>query len=158
MFMNPFLTWHRIAWEMGEMALGSAQVIAFRADPAADRGEALVMGREKVEALRDSMQAMSLPLMRMHQQMAILGFSQLFSLWSSMLSVGTSRTPAQAVQRQARLMENTMNGSMIAASRAASSGADVARCALEPVHRRVKANVTRLRKKKASKKPGKAKK
>lgn len=145
--MNPLLAWSRLASKTGEMALGAAQVIALRTNPAVDRGEVLLMGREKGEAAIDSMQAMGLPLMRMYQQMATLGYSQMISFWSSMLSIRSSRTPAQAIQNQLKLVGDTMNRSAVAASKVAKSGAVVAHSALEPVHRRVKANVTRLSKK-----------
>jgi len=152
MYMNPLLTWSRFALQAGETALGSAQVIAYRTNPTAERGEMLTMGREKGEAAIESMQAMGLPLMRMYQQMAALGFSQMMSLWSSMLSIGSSRTSAQVTQRQLKLLDDTIKSSAVAASKAARSGAAVARSALEPVQRRVKANVTRLSKKKVAKK------
>lgn len=146
MFMNPILTWSRLAWKTGEMARDSAQVIAMRSKPDTDRAELLLMGREKGEAALDSMQAMALPLMRTYQLMAALGFSQMTSIWASMLSMGRTHTPAQAAQQQLKLVDETIKRTAVAASKVASSSAAVARSALKPVHRRVKANVTRLSK------------
>lgn len=75
-----------------------------------------------------------------------------------MLSIGSSRTPVQAAQRQLKLVNDTVTSSAVAARRVASSGAVVARSALEPVQRRVKANVARLSKQKVTtKNPGKKK-
>lgn len=148
--MNPVLAWSRLAWDSGAMALDAAQVIAFRTSRAADHAEVRAMSREKGEAALDAMHAMGLPLMRMYQLMAALGFSQMLSLCSAMLAVGSNRLPARTLQRQLKLAGDAMSSSAAGASRIAGSGAVVARSALNPVRRKVKANVTRLRKKRKS--------
>ncbi len=148
MFVNPFMMWNRLAWKVSEMALGSAQVIALRTNgPRPGGKELLMMSREKGEAAVASMQSMALPFFRMNQQLATLAFNQMLSAWSSMLSIASSRTPAQSLERQLKLAGTTISNSAVAAAKIADSGARVARSGLKPVHKRVKANVVRLRKK-----------
>ena len=144
--MNPLLTWTQLAWKTGEMARDSARVIASRTNATADRDEVILMGCEKSEAALESLQAMGPPLMRMYQQMAELGLSQMTSLLTLLLSLGRTRTATQAAQQQVKLVDDRKR-SIVASTKVAGSGAVVARAALTPVHRRVKANVTRLSKK-----------
>lgn len=157
MFKTPFLIWSRLAIKTGEMALGSAQVIAHRtarlslaggAPVEADRREFALMGREKGEAALESARAMGWSMVTMNQQFAALAFKQVLSAWASMMSIATSRTPAQSVERQAKFVQDAVGDSIVAATRLSGSGAKVARSALHPVHKRVASNVVRLGKKK----------
>lgn len=144
--MNPLLTWTQLAWKTGEMARDSARVIASRTHATADHDELILMGCEKGEAALESMQAMGLPLMRMYQQMAELGLSQMASLLTLFLSFGPTHTATQTAQQQVKMVDE-IKRSIVASTKVAGSGAAVARAAITPVHRRVKANVTRLSKK-----------
>lgn len=157
MFTTPFLMWSRLAIKTGEMILGSAQVIAHRTTRMAlaggtpgetDRQEFALMGREKGEAAFDSARSMGFPLLMLNQQVAALAFKQMLSAWTSMLSIGSSRTPAQTVERQAKFVRDTIGDSVVAASKLSGASARVARSALRPVHKRVAGNVIRLGKKK----------
>src|ERR1700691_1071048 len=153
MFMNPFFMWSRLAWKTSEMAMASAQVIGHRtsrlalAGPlpnARDRREFAQMGQEKHEAALESAQAMGGPMLTLNQQFAALACEQMFSASAALVSIATSRTPAQLVARQSKLMHDAMNSSAATAAKLSGSTARVARSALKPVHRRVNENARRL--------------
>ena len=115
MFINPFMMWSRLALKAGEMALGSAQVIALRTNRTQpDGGEMLLMGREKGHAAVESMQSMTLPLLRMNQQLATLAFNQMLSAWSAMWSIASSRSPAESLNRQLKFAGTTISDSAVA--------------------------------------------
>ena len=71
----------------------------------------------------------------------------MLAAWSALFSIALSRTPAESINRQLKFAGTTLNSSAITATKMAGSGARVARSGLKPVHKRVKANVVRLRKK-----------
>ena len=148
MFTTPFLIWSRLAIKTGEMMLGSAQVIAHRTTRTTDPREFALMGREKGEAASESALGMGYPLLALNQQIAAHAYKQMLSTWSSMMSIGSSRTPAQSIERQAKLVSDTIGNSVVAATKLSGAGAKVARSALRPVHKRVAGNVIRLGKKK----------
>lgn len=156
MLMTPFLIWSRLALKAGDMAMSSAKVIAHRTGSlafagavpsSADRREIALMGREKGEAAVESAQAVGLPLMLFNQQFAALWFKQMLSGWSALMSIAASRTPAQSVERQTKFVSDTIGDSVVAAKKLSGSGARIARSALKPVHKRVKGNVIRLKRK-----------
>jgi hypothetical protein len=153
LFMNPFLMWSRLAWKTGEMAIASAQVIGHRATrlthagtlpSARDQREFALMGQEKGAAALESAQAVGVSMLMLNQQFAALAFKQMLSASAALMSIAASRTAAEAVDRQSKLVRNTMIGSAVAASKLSGSTAQTARRALKPVHTRVSGNVRRL--------------
>lgn len=137
------------------MALGSAQVIGQRtsrialtgaAPSARDQREIALMGREKSEAALASAQAAGMPLLKLGQQFAMLGFKQMLLVSSALMSIAMSRTPAESAGRQLKLVRDTVDSSAMAAARLSGSTARIARSALKPVHARVTGNLQRLRK------------
>ena len=83
--------------------------------------------------------------MFMHpQQFAALACKQMLSASVALMSIAASRTAAESVERQSKLVRDTMAGSVVAASRLSGSTARLARRALKPVHTRVSGNVRRL--------------
>jgi hypothetical protein len=153
LFVNPFLMWSRLAWKAGEMAIASAPVIGHRASrlmlagslpSARDRREFALMGEEKLEAALDSAQAVGVRLLMLNQQLAAATFKEMLSASAALMSIALSRTAAESVERQSKLMRTTMRSSVVAASKLSGSTAQLARRALEPVHTRVSGNVRRL--------------
>ena len=155
LFMNPFLMWSRLAWKTGEMAMASAQVIGTRTSrlalagsmpSARDQREFALMGQEKGETALKSAQAMGVPMLMLSQQVAALAFKQMLLASAALMSIATSRTAAESVDRQSKLVRDTMSGSLVAASKLSGSTARLARRALKPVHTRVSGNARRLTK------------
>ena len=153
LFMNPILMWNRLAWKTAEMAIASAQVITHRtsrlalagAVPSArDQREFALMGQEKGEAALKSAQAVVVPMLMLNQQLAALAFKQMLSASVALMSIAASRTAAESVDRQSKLVRDTVNSSAVAASKLSGSTAQLARRALKPVHTRVSGNVRRL--------------
>ena len=156
LFITPLTMWSRLAWKAGEMAISSAQVIGHRtgrftlsgpAPSARDQREFTLMGREKGEAMLESAQAIGTRALMLNQQLATLVFKQLMSASVTLMSIASSRTAGESVERQAKLVRDTMTGSAVAASKFSGSTARLARSALKPVHKRVSANARRLGKK-----------
>ena len=152
-FMNPFLMWTRLAWKTGEMAIASAQVIAHRTGrlalagsvpSARDQREFALTGQEKGEAALESAQAVGVRMLMLNQQFAALAFKQMLSASAALMSIAASRTAAESVDRQSKLVRDTMTRSAVAASKLSGSTAQFARRALKPVHTRVSGNVRRL--------------
>ena len=153
LFMHPFLLWSRLAWSTGEMAIASAQVIGHRTrrfalaanvPSARDQREFALMGHEKGEAAMESAQAIGAGMLMLNQQIATLAFKQLLSSSAALLSIAASRTTAESVDRQSKLVRDTVTSSIAAASELSGSTARLARGALKPVHARVSENVRRL--------------
>lgn len=153
LFTGPFMIWSRLAWKAGEMAVSSAQVIGHRgsrfllsgsAPNVRDQREFALMGQEKGEAMLESAQAIVLRTLTLNQQLATLAFKQLLSTSATLVSIASSCTAAESVERQMKLVRETMTGSAAAASKLSGSTAGIARSALKPVHRRVSANARRL--------------
>jgi hypothetical protein len=151
--MNPFLMWSQLAWKTGEMAIASAQVIGQRTSRVAlagpvpsarDQREFALMGQEKGEAALESAQAVGVSMLMLSQQFAVLAYKQMLSASVAMMSIGASRTTAQYVDRQSKLVHDTITSSTVAASKLSGSTAKLARNAVKPVHKRVKGNVRRL--------------
>lgn len=140
-------------WKTGEMAIGSAQIIGQRTSrfalassvpSARDQREFALMGQEKGEAAMESAQAVGIRMLTLNQQFAALAFKQMLSTSAALMSIAASRTAAESVDRQLKLVRDTMGSSVAAASKFSGSTAQLARCALKPVHTRVSGNVTRL--------------
>lgn len=155
LFMGPFLVWSRLAWKAGEMAISSAQVVGHRSSrlllsgsvpDARDQREFSLMGREKGEAMLESAQALAARALTMNQQFVTLAFKQLMTASVTLMSIASSRSVAESVERQGKLVRDTMAGSVAAASKLSGSTARVAASALKPVRKRVSANARRLRK------------
>lgn len=153
LFMNPFLMWSRLAWKAGETAVAAAQVIGHRmrgsalagsAPSTRDLRELALMGEEKGAAGLESALAVGVPLLRLNQQIAELAFKQMMSASMALMSIAASRTSAESVARQSKLVRDTMTGSVVAASKLSGSTARIARRALTPVRRRVSGNARRL--------------
>ena len=153
MFVNPLLMWTQLAWQTGEMAVASSQVIGHRsrrlalAGPvpnARDQHEFARMSQEKSAAALESVQAAGLPMVALGQQVALFAFKQMFSTSMALMSIAASRTTAESATRQAKLASDTLNNSMAAASDLSVSTVKLARSALKPVHTRVKSNARRL--------------
>jgi hypothetical protein len=153
LFMNPFLMWSRLAWKTVEMATASAQVIGHRTSrpalagyvpSARDQREFALMGREKGEAALESAQAVGVRMLMLNQQYAALAFKQMLSASVALMSIAASRTAAESVDRQSKLVRDTMTSSVVAASKLSGSTAQLAQSALKPVHTRVSGNVRRL--------------
>jgi hypothetical protein len=153
LFLNPFLTWSRLAWKTGEMAIGSAQVIGHRTrrlalagsvPSARDQREFALMGQEKGAAAMESAQAVGVRMLMLNQQFAALALKQALSASAALLSIAASRTPAESAGRQSKLVRDTLANSVVAASKISGATAQLARRALKPVHTRVSGNVRRL--------------
>ena len=154
LFMTPFLMWNRMAWKSGEMALASAQVIGHRASRLAQAGsnvdgrqyrEVVLMGQEKGEAAWESAYVVCARSIMLNQQLAALFLKQMLSLSTALMSVAASRSAAESVARQTKLVSDSVAQSMNAASQASKGAARIARRALSPVHTRVSKNARRLR-------------
>ena len=153
LFMNPFLMWSRLTWQTAEVAIASAQVIGHRTSRLALAGsvpsarnqrEFALMGHEKGEAAMESAQAVGVRMLMLNQQLAALALKQMLSASVALMSIAASRTAAESVDRQSKLVRDTMASSVVAASKLSGSTAQLARHALKPVHTRVSGNVRRL--------------
>lgn len=153
LFMNPFWAWSELAWKTSEMAIASAPVIGHRTSRFAlagsvssvrDQRDFALMGQEKVEAVLESAQAVGVRLLMLNQEFAALAFKQMLSTSVALMSIATSRTAAESVERQSRLVRDSMTSSVVAASKLSGSAAQLARRALSPVHTRVRGNARRL--------------
>ncbi|HEX7455020.1 MAG TPA: hypothetical protein VF296_03170 [Gallionella sp.] len=71
-------------------------------------------------------------------------FKLMLSASVALMSIAASRTAAESVDRQSKLLRDTMTSSVVAASKLSGSTAELARRALKPVHTRVSGNVRRL--------------
>lgn len=152
-FMNPLAMWSRLAWKAGEVAIASAQVIGHRTHrlartgpvpSARDRREFAMMSQEKGQAALETAQAMAVPMLVLSQQFATMILKQMLTASAAMISIGASRSAAESVERQSKLVRDTMSNSVAATSRLSGSTAQLARRALKPVHKRVRVNLRRL--------------
>jgi hypothetical protein len=158
LFVNPFLMWSRLAWQTGEMAVASSQVIGHRTRRLAlagpvpnvrDQREFARRSQEKSAAALESVQAAGLPMLALGQQAAVFAFKQMVSTSLALLSIAASRTAAESATRQSKLVRDTLNNSMAAASGLSGSTVKLAKSALKPVHTRVSRNARRLGKRQA---------
>lgn len=152
-FATPFLIWTKLAWQAGEMAVASAQVIGHRTSRpmfsgfvpnASDQREHVLMVQEKGEVALQSAQAVYGRMLLLNRQFAELAMNQMVSMFTAMMSIATSRSPTESVDRQLRLVRTTVANAAGAASKLSSSSAQVVQRATKPVHARVTANAKRL--------------
>ena len=150
---NPWRSWFALAWKTGEMMLASGQVIGHRSQrllaaghfpSAPDRREFSLMGQEKIAAAMESSQALALSGARMTQQLGAIAFQQMLTSATGMMSLAGSRTAAQVMARQSRLVRETLTGSAAVTAKLSRSAAQVADRTLTPVHARATANAKRL--------------
>ena len=155
LYGNPFIAWTRLAWKTGELMMSSGEVIGRRmagmalAGPTPglrDRREVALMSREKMEAAAESGYAMWLHLARMNQQLGAMALRQMFAGAGSMMSIASSRTAAESIGRQTKLVGDSIAHSAAAASRLSGSTARLAQRGLTPVRSRATRNAKRLRK------------
>jgi hypothetical protein len=153
---NALGMWTRFAMSAGEMAMASAQVIGHRTRRLAlagsspsvrDQREFALMGQEKGEAALEAAQAAGARLWILNQQFAAIAFKQMISSSSSLMSIASSRTGVESLNRQSKRLRDTMNGYVVDASKLSGSTAQFARRALKPVHLRVSNNLKRLNRK-----------
>ena len=94
--MNPFLTWSRLAWKFGEMAVASMPVIGDRTSrlafagtipDARDQRELTLMGQEKGEAAWAAAQAVGWHMVLLNQQFATLAFNHMLSTSAGLMSI-----------------------------------------------------------------------
>jgi hypothetical protein len=149
---NPFAIWTSLAFKTGEMIMASAQVIGRRTNRMVTFGpmpnkrdwrEFSLMGREKLEAASDSIQAMAKHMMTINQQIGAQAFGQMLTGATDMLSLATSRTASQALARQAELIRTLTRGA-VSASHLSTSAARLTQSGLKPIHSRATANAKRL--------------
>jgi hypothetical protein len=155
LYGNPLVAWTQLAWKTGELMVNSGEVIGRRlagmalagASPAArDRREMTRMGGEKLQAATESGYAMWWSLARMNQQLALLALRQMLAGATSVMSIASSRTAAESLGRQAKLVGDSMANAAAAASHVSGSSARLARRGLAPVSARAARNAKRLRK------------
>jgi len=150
---QPFLMWQQIALKSFEMAIASSQVIGLRTGRfalagstpnAADQRELVLMVQEKGLAAMESAQSMGSRMLALNQEFAALAFSRMLSASTAMMSIATARSTSDALARQSTLVRDTVKDSLDSASKLTGSPALLVQSALKPIHKRVKANVTRL--------------
>jgi len=152
--VNPAVIWMGLVWKGGQIALTSAQVMAQRtrrfagvgSTPLETQREFARMGQEKVQAVLESAQAMSVPLLGLGQQLATITFKQMLSVAQAAVSIAASRTPAESTAHQTRFASDAVTDSVTAASTLSGATAKVLRRGLKPVQKRVNGNARRLRK------------
>ena len=150
--VNPFAIWTNLAFKTGEMMMASAQVIGHRTNQMAksgpipnerDRSEFSLMGQEKMDAARESVQAMTKHMMTLNQQMGAQALGYMLAGATDILSLATSQTAGQALARQAQLIRTLTRGA-VRASLLSTSAARLAQLGLKPIHSRATANAKRL--------------
>jgi hypothetical protein len=152
MAAEPFRLWSTFMWKAGEMMLSSAQVIGYRTHPmlrasgSSNRREVALMGTEKVAAAAESSQAMAFGWMQLNQEFGAIALRQMTAASMAMMSIAASRTPQEAMDRQAGFVRSTLNRSAAGAAQLSGSAARGAQRTLKPVHSRVTGNVKRLSK------------
>jgi hypothetical protein len=154
-YFPPLQIWSDVAFKTAQMMLASAFVVGHRtsrmiqAGPlpdANDRRELTLMGREKIFAGAEAVQAMALGVIKLNQQLGILAIKQMMTGGWGALSLASSWTAAQYAGRQARFVHDAVSNGAVAASQLSHSTARIITRGIKPVHARVKKNVKRLAK------------
>lgn len=149
---DPMRIWSDLALQTTEMMLTSAHVIGHRTgrmvvagpNPSEhDLAEFSLMGQEKIEAAGESLQAMAEQMMRFNLKLGSRAVSQMMECMADMMMLATSRTPAEVIAGQAKLVSTIML-SVVTAAQASSSAARVASSGMQPVLARTTANSNRL--------------
>ncbi|PUA19783.1 polyhydroxyalkanoate granule-associated phasin [Glaciimonas sp. PCH181] len=152
---NPYTAWNELAAKTAEMMTASAHVISHRSMRMAmagpipnqiDQAEFSLMGKEKIDALSESANAMTLRMMGLHQQIAKLTLQQLLLGTKELIAVALSAFVKPATLGRGKLVYHQMTNSTEAISQLNASLADVAQIGLEPLHARATANAIRLAK------------
>lgn len=152
--MNPFLAWGELAAKTSEMMMASAQVIQHRTGRMAaagptpslrDQREFTLMGKEKIEAMAESTQAMALQMMAMNPMLGLRTFELMMKGSSLMLSLATSTTIGQSLNHQVKLAK-ILAESAKTNSELSHSAMKIAHHGLKPIHSRATSNAKRLAK------------
>jgi len=155
--VEPFRTWSAFAWKTAETMLASAQVIARRTDllistgnspSASNQREFALMGQEKIAAASESAQAMAFGWMSLNQELGALAFRQMMTGITAFMSLAASRSPAQSIATQTRLVRDTLARSAAATSQVSKSTGRLAHRGINPIHARATGNAKRLAKRK----------
>ena len=146
------LLWTDLAVQTSEMLAASAQVIGLRtgrmaaAGPlpsARDQREFALMAQEKFDAASASAAAMAGQWWSIGSGFGAQGWHDLFQVGIAMLSLASSSSVQQSVDRRAELTR-TLRRSAASASRLGTAGARVAHRGLQPIHAAATANARRL--------------
>jgi hypothetical protein len=149
---NALWSWIDVAMRYAEMTAAASQVVAHRtrrivaagANPnTRDRREFSLMRQEKIDATTLSAQMVGTELMRINYRLGAQAWLNMLRATTNMLSLAASRTPSQAVARQARLARTLRRSAPTLAS-ASSATASLTRAAMKPVHVRATRNAKRL--------------
>jgi hypothetical protein len=152
---NPFVIWTDLAWKTGELMMTSGQVIGYRmlgmalAGPTPslrDRREFTLMSQEKIQAAAESAQAMGSYVVTLNQQLAALAVKQMFAGAAAIMSLASSRTAAESIGRQTKLLGDTLTHSAAVASHLSNATARLTQRGLRPIRARAARNAKRLRK------------
>lgn len=152
---NPLMAWSSLALNSAQMMATSAQVVGMRvqrmliagANPElSDHVEMGLMGREKVQAVAESGQAVAQGVMLLNQQLFAMATRQVMAGLPIMFSLATSFTPARFAAGQARVVRAAMENSKAATARISTAVPHIAGKALKPIHSRAAANRRRLAK------------
>ena len=144
--------WSGLALETAETLAASAQVIGLRvgrmaaAGPlpsARDQREFALMAQEKLDAALASAAAMGRVGLAIGSGFGAQVWRDLFDAAGATLSLASSRSLRQSVDRQAELAR-TLARSAAAAGGLGTAGARIARSGLQPIHATVTANARRL--------------
>ena len=144
--------WFDLAMRFAEMSTAASQVVAHRAQRivaaganpnARDRREFSLMRQEKFDAATLSAQAIGAELIRINCRLGTQAWLAMRTAATNMLSLAGSRTPLQAVARQARLA-STLRRSALTPASLSTAVASLTRAAMKPVHSRATRNAKRL--------------
>ncbi|WP_254067639.1 polyhydroxyalkanoate granule-associated phasin [Burkholderia sp. L27(2015)] len=145
-------TWLRVLTDASEMFNATTQVVQHRttrmamAGPmpnARDRHEFSLMSREKIEAASESVRAMGSGFMSLGVTLAMETGKQMWAASVASVALGSSRTPAQWLERQAALVKIATE-CPAHPLKLASSAAHLVQDGLAPIHGRATANAKRL--------------
>ena len=144
--------WTDLTLQTGEMLAASAQVISLRtsrmaaAGPvpsARDQREFALMAQEKFDAAGASAAAMTSQWLSIGGGFGAQVWHGLFETGVAMVSLASSRSVQQYIDRQAELAR-ALKRSAASASRLGTAGARVAHRGLQPIHAAATANARRL--------------
>jgi hypothetical protein len=150
---SAWSSWFELGQSYAEMNVAAAQVVAHRTQRIVaaagnpntrDRREFALMGQEKLDAAAHSAYEVGSELLRMNCRSGTRAWLAMVVVATDMLSLAASRTPSQAVARQAKLARTLRVAAPSAAAVSAATAA-LTRAALKPVHSRTTRNAKRLR-------------
>lgn len=144
--------WFRLVTELSEMLGATAQVVSVRVVRIAfagplpderDRAEFSLMGREKPEAMSESLQAFTSGFANMGMEFAAQASGQAWVTSTAASEIAASRSATQWLERQTAFLEMSAS-SAVDSLRLMWSAVRVMRDGLMPIHDRVTANARRL--------------